>query len=448
MSSEDKMNIDERRKYLRQMQRRYRKAGRKARSQLLDEMQTITGLNRNYLIELMYGDLKRKPRRRQRGHVYGLEVDDVLRVVDESLDYVCAERLAPNLVWLTQHLVAHGEVEVAEEVLEKLGQVSISTVGRILKRIRQDQPRLPRKGPRRANQVTRNVPMKRIPWDEGTPGHFEVDLVHHCGSTASGEYACTLQLIDVATGWSERVAVLGRSYLVMEDAFRRILARLPFPVLEIHPDNGSEFFNHHMARFWGEIVQGVQLSRSRPYQKNDNRNVEQKNATLVRKYLGYERLDSVAQVLTVNRLYERMWLYYNFFQPVMHLEEKTVIPATDGQHTRIKRRYDEARTPFDRLCETVAILPEHRDLLEALRDRTNPRQLRQEIYDLLDHIFSLPGAAPGVPENVFHTLSTSSLRIEVERKDTLITFSFDRTVIRQSSPKREAPSSFPEGEDD
>ena len=118
--------------------------------------------------------------------------------------------------------------------------------------------------------------MTRIAWDIQEPGHFETDLVHHCGREASGEYLHTLQMIDVATGWSERMAVLGRSYVVMQAAFRRGLARLPFAVLEIHPDNGSEFFNQHMVRFWQEVVGAAQLSWSRPDQKNDNRNVEQK----------------------------------------------------------------------------------------------------------------------------------------------------------------------------
>ena len=203
------------------------------------------------------------------------------------------------------------------------------------------------------------------------------------------------------------MAVLGRSYLVMQDAFRRILARLPFPMLEIHPDNGSEFFNHHMLRFWGEIVEGVKVSRSRPYQKNDNRNVEQKNSTLVRAYLGYERIDSVARVIATNELYDEMRVYYNLFQPVMHLIEKTVI-LEDGQSTRVKRKHDQARTPFDRLCATDAITQQHREQLEALRDQTNPRQLRQEIYASIDLIFSLPGAVPGITENVFLTLATHS----------------------------------------
>ena len=168
--------------------------------------------------------------------------------------------------------------------------------------------------------------------------------------------------------------MLGRSYLVMEDAFLCILPRLPFPVLQMHPDNSSEFLNYHMLRLWEKRIQGVRLSRSRPYHKNDNRFVEQRNSTLVRAYLGYERLDTVAQTLALNHLYDRTWLYDNFFQPVMRLEEKIVIPGDDGQPARVKYRYDRARPPFDRLCETDAIIQEHREQLEALRDQTNPRQ--------------------------------------------------------------------------
>ncbi len=429
MSTEDRMSIDERRKYLRRMKERYVQANRKEQGRLLDEMELITELHRKSLIRLINGGLGRQLRRKQRGRTYGPEVDDALRVISESLDYICPERLTPNLPWLATHLAAHGELETSPLLLEQLECISTSTVGRILSRIRQDGPRLPRKGPRRANSLTRDIPMKRIPWNEPVPGHFEGDLVHHCGPSASGEYVCTLQLIDVATAWSERRAVLGRSYLVMEDAFRDILARLPFPVLELHPDNGSEFFNHHMLRFWQEIVQGVELSRSRPYHKNDNRIVEQKNATLVRAYLGHERLDTVAQTLALNRLYDKMWLYYNFFQPVMHLTEKTVI-REEAQLTRIKRRYDQARTPFDRLCATTAITKEHREQLQALRDRTNPRQLRQEIYDLIGDLFALPGAVPGITEDVYQTLRHRS-HPGTTKEDSLLTFSFNRTIISE-----------------
>ena len=405
MSNEDKMNIDERLKCLRRMKKRYIQAGRKEQGRLLDEMEAVTELHRKSLIRLINGSLEREPRQRQRGRTYGPEVSYALSVIAESFDYLCAERLTPNLVWMANHLAIHGAMVVSPPLLEKLDQISISTTQRILARIPRDKPRLPRKGPRRTRKLTKGISMRRIPWNEQQPGHCETDLVHHCGPSASGEYMCTVQVIDVATGWSELRAVLGRSYLVMEDAFRYILAHLPFLLLELHPDNGSEFFNHHMLRFWKDIVKGVRLSRSRPYHKNDNRFVEQKNSSLVRAYLGDDRLDTVAQTIAVNQLYDKMWVYYNLLQPVMRLSEKIVTPV-EGQLARVKRRYDQARTPFDRLCETTAITQECREQLEALRDRTNPRQLRQEIYDQLDYIFSLPNAIPGQTENVYLTLTT------------------------------------------
>ncbi len=407
MSIEDRMTIDERRKYLRKMQERYFKADCKERGRLLDEMEVITELHRKSLIRLLHSNLERRPRRRERGRTYGPEVDDALRVIAESTDYLCAERLTPNLSWLAKHLAAHGELDASPKLLEPLERISVSTVGRILARIRQDEPRLPRKTPRPRNSLLQAVPTRRIPWQEQEPGHFEVDLVHHCGPSASGEYTCTIQMVDVATAWSERAAILGRSYLVVEDGFNRILAHLPFPVREVHPDNGSEFFNHHMLRFWNGLEPKIQLSRSRPYHKNDNRFVEQKNSTLVRAYLGYDRFDSVAQTQAVNQLYDKMGLYYNLFQPVMRLTEKTWLQK-EGQPSRLRRRHDEARTPFDRLCATEAIPQEQRARLEALRDQTNPRQLRQEIYDLLYYISSLPGAVPGITEDVRLTLMTST----------------------------------------
>jgi len=428
MSIDDKMTIDEERKYLRKMQKRYAKADHKQRGQLLDEMEAVTGKHRKSLVRLVNSPLKRKKRCRKRGETYGPGVDDALRVIDESLDCICAERITPNLVWMAKHLATHGEMEVPAPLLEQLACISISTVRRRLNRVRQDQPRLPRrKGRARPNKLTKNIPMVRIPWNEEVPGHFEVDLVHHCGPTASGHYECSLQMVDVATSWSERAAVLGRGYLVMQDAFLCFLARLPFPVLELHPDNGSEFFNHHMLRFWGEIVPGVRLSRSRPYHKNDNRFAEQKNSTLIRAYLGYERLDTVAQTVALNHLYDRLWVYNNFFQPVMRLEEKIIILGDDGRPARVKHRYDDARTPFDRLCHTDAITQEHREQLDALRDQTNPRQLRQEIYDWLDYIFSLPNAVPGVTEDVHLTLR-APYRLQIG-DDTPITLSFNRTTV-------------------
>jgi hypothetical protein len=431
MLEEEKMTIDERFKYLRLVKKEYVKASRAERGRLLDQMGRMTGLHRKSLIRLMSSRLKRKPRRKQRGRTYGPEVDDALGVISETHDYICAERLQPTLVGTATRLMRHGEIRASRRVLDQLGRISISTLRRILSRLEQDQPRLPRKGPAEANSVAREIPMKRIPWNEQQPGHFEVDSVHHCGQSSAGHYVHTVQMVDVATGWTEQVATLGRSYTAMEDGFQRILARLPFPVLEIHPDNGSEFLNAHLVRFWKEKVKGVTLSRSRPFQKNDNRFVEQKNSTLVRAYLGSARFETAQQTNAINQLYEKMWLYYNFFQPVMRLVEKTTIPSlpSEGQPPRIKRRFDQARTPLDRLCETEAISEEQKHELRALRDQTNPRQLHRELYQLLDHIFCLPGAVPGQTENVYETLFAS---VEIQKGEGIpVTLSFESmTTLR------------------
>lgn len=403
MPTQERMNIEERFKYLRLAKAHYEKASRKERSQLLDEMERITDLDRKTIIRRMNGILVRKKRKQQRGRVYGPDIAAALRVIAESEDYITAERLAPNLRWLADQLIRHGELQCSDSTLEQLEQISISTVARMLKRIHQDRPCLPRKGPTQANRCTRDVPMCRLPWNETVPGHFETDLVHHSGRSSEGEYIHTLQMVDVATGWSERVALLGRSFLVMQDAFKRILARLPISILQLHPDNGSEFFNEHLLHFGGQKVPGLRHSRSRPWKKNDNPKVEQKNDSLVRAYFGHERLDTVDQTNALNVLYDNMWLYYNFFQPVMHLVEKrSGCDQTGAYHTH--RRFDRAQTPFDRLCATGLLTSEARVQLEQLREKTNPRQLRQEIYAQINALFSLPNAIPGRSENVYATL--------------------------------------------
>jgi hypothetical protein len=369
---------------------------------LLDEMEQVTELHRKSLLRLMKAEPVRKPRQQQRGRTYNHEVDDVIRVVAESLDYICAERLTPGLVPTTQLLVKHGELTVSEAVLAQLGQISISTVKRILTRLRQDERRLPQRRPQQTMHLLQDIPALRLPWDLQEPGHFEVDLVHHGGPSSTGEYLHTLQMIDVATGWSERVAVLGRSALVMEAAFQRILTRLPFPIIELHPDNGSEFLNYHLLSFFKEAVKGVRISRSRPWRKNDNCHVEQRNDSLVRAYLGYNRLDSVAQALAANQLYDQMWLYYNFFQPVLHIGAKTLV-VNEGQRPHVKRRYDLASTPFDRLGQAHGLPAERQQALEQLRQQTNPRRLRQQVHTLLDGVLALPAADS--PQDVRTTLA-------------------------------------------
>jgi hypothetical protein len=389
MPTEDEMTLTERRKYLKRMKPRYMKATRGERSALLSEMEQVTGMHRKSLIRLLHAQsLERKKRQSPRGRRYGKEVEEVIVVVWESLDYICAERLTPNLLSMAQHLARFGVVKLTRDLEEQLHRISRATVSRVLRLYRSRRRRLPQKGAERANQVTKGVPMGRLAWDISEPGHFEVDLVYHSGENTAGEYGHTIQMIDVATGWSERVAVMGRGQRAMQAGFEHLLQRLPFAVVELHPDNGSEFFNAHLVRYWKEKVVGVQLSRSRPYRKNDNRFVEQKNDTLVRQYFGDVRFDRPEQIEMMNALYEQMWLYYNLFQPVMHLVEKT----TRGD--KVHRKWDQACTPFERLKATGKLTAEQQQRLQTLYEQTNPRTLREQIYQGLAQLWeqSMPSA--------------------------------------------------------
>jgi hypothetical protein len=375
MAAADEMTIDERRKYLQKQSPRYWAATRTEKGRLLGEMEAVTGLHRKSLIRLLgQPSLERRPSRTRRRRTYGPEVERVVAIVWESVDYVCAERLHPALLVTAQQLARFDECTLTPALATQLETISVATLQRMLSRLGRPRPRLPQRGPEQANRLRQAAPMRRIPWETREPGHLEVDLVHHAGDSAAGEYAHTLQLVDVATGWSERVALLGRSQRAVADAFRQVLARIPFPIRELHPDNGSEFFNNHLARLFGEELPNLTLSRSRPYHKNDNRFVEQKNATLVRAYLGHIRLDTATQVTALNALYEQLWVYYNLFQPVLHLAQKTIVDGT------LRRQWDTAQTPYQRLVATDTLAPAQRQRLDACYRQTNPRALRQAIY--------------------------------------------------------------------
>ncbi len=403
MPPEERMTIDERRKYLHKMQKRYRQAkSRSERSQLLDEMEQVTELHRKSILRLIGRDLVRKPRQKQRGKTYGREIQAAVQVIARSLDYPCAERLQPNLVWVAEHLEQHQELQISAEARQQLAQMSVSTLRRLLGPVGNEPQRLgQRKGPPSARSgLLSSLPMRRIAWDEAQPGHFEVDLVHHCGASTEGQYVHTLQVIDVATGWSECTPLLGRSFLAMQDGFAAILNRLPIPILELHPDNGGEFLNAFLLKYWKDQIPGLQLSRSRPFHKNDNRFVEENNFSLVRSYVGYQRLDSVAQTRLLAQLYDQLWLYHNFFQPVMRLQEKHYPES----HTRPQRRYDAAKPPLDRLIEKKVLKQDTQNRLLALRKATNPCRVRHTLEQLTTRLFNLPAAKEGVTEDVYQTI--------------------------------------------
>lgn len=389
MAKWEKMTIEEHYKLIGNVQAKYLQAGRREKGQILDMLVEATGLERKYLITLLNGQgPNRKERKQQRGRKYGAKVDDAIRIIGSTLDWICAERLTPGLVEMALHLARHGEMIVDDELLELLGAISIPTVRRTVNRVRQDEYRLPqRKGKRRyRNSVADQIVMRVIPWDIAIPGHFEVDLVHHAGPDVRGECVYTVQFIDVKTGWSERIAVLGRGYSRMREAFAKFLAQCPIPVLEIHSDNGPEFMNAHLQRFFADKFHGATFSRSRPWQKNDNRFVEQKNSTLVRAYLGRESFTTQEQADLLNELYDLMRVYYNFFQPVLRQIERSV--HYNAQHAPVlRRKHDTARTPLNRLTESDVLDQKTRVWLRCTYVQTNPRTLRHEIQQLLDALF-------------------------------------------------------------
>ena len=213
MSETEPMNVNERRKYIHKMWKRYREADKQEKGHLLNEIEAVTGLHRKSILRTINGQLSRRRRSKERGREYGVDVDDAIRVIARSMDYPCAERLQPNLVWMAEHLGAHGELQLRKESLEQLERISVSTLKRTLKRVGRSEPKLAHRGPKRprGNSLRKRYPMSRIAWDIEGVGHFEVDLVHHCGEVANGEYIHTLQMVDVATGWSEITAIFGRS---------------------------------------------------------------------------------------------------------------------------------------------------------------------------------------------------------------------------------------------
>ena len=389
MAIREKMTIDERYKVIRNINAKYRQASRAEKGRILDTLIEATGLGRKYLITALKGSgPQRKKRRKQRGRKYGSAVDDAIRIIGSTLDWICAQRLTPALTGMAVHLERHGEMTVDDELLELLDAISISTVRRIVNRVRQDEYRLPqRRGKRRyRNTVADQIPMSVIPWDVEAPGHFEVDLVQHGGPNVIGDCVYTIQFIDVNTGWSERLAVLGRAYSRMQQAFSQFQTQCPIPVLEVHSDNGPEFINAHLQRFFAYKFRGARFRRSRPWQKNDNRFVEQKNYTLVRAYLGRESFTTQKETDLLNELYSLMRIYYNFFQPVLRQIERSLHYNQDHAPVLV-RKQDTARTPLKRLMQSAVLDQVAQERLIHVYEQTNPRHLRRQIQQLLDALF-------------------------------------------------------------
>jgi hypothetical protein len=235
------------------------------------------------------------------------------------------------------------------------------------------------------------IPVKTDHWDVTLPGYLEIDLVSHSGRSAAGEFIYTLDCVDIATGWVERQAVMGKGQLAIVDALREIEQRLPFALRGIDSDNGSEFINTHLFNFCQQRPQdqSVQFTRSRPYKKDDNAHVEQKNWTHVRKLLGWDRYDGLEALTLINRLYEQLRIFQNLFQPSMKLRTKT------RKGSRVIRRYDQPRTPWARLLRAQAKALPQIQALKAKLANTDPFKLSCQIDQQLDRLYSLAAQRHG-----------------------------------------------------
>lgn len=418
MATDETMNIDERYKYLRLQQTRYQQANRATKTQILDEMEAVTGQHRKSLIRRLSKPLTRQARTRERGVEYGPEVDAALGLIWEALDYVCPERLQPNLVSTGKLLAKHDELRLSPQLEAKLAAISIATVRRHLPAAPATQRRRKPRAPE--NQYQREMPAYCIARDVAEPGHLEMDLVHHCGTATEGEYIYTLQVVDVATGWSACRAILGRSYLVMRDALAYMLPRLPFAIREVHPDNGGEFLNGHVMRFLKHEYPEVLLSRSRAGHPNDNRLVEEKNSSVVRYYLGDRRFDTVTQTRFLNTVYDKIDRFRNFIQPVMKQIGKQWMPPTADRQGYVKREHDTARPALTRLCEILGTDHPQCRALDAQRAQINPLELIHTIHSDLDHLFAYPNATAGDVENVFETLADPDRFLDVAEAQTAV----------------------------
>ena len=385
MATQDRMGVDERFRYLRMMRDRYHSEDRLGKGSLLDEMEAITGLHRKHLTARMNSlGPNRRPRKRERSRTYGPDVEKAVISIADALDWICAERLTPALPKMARHLAKFGEIEADPELPGILKEISISTVRRILKRAGTPADRLP-SAPRgrRPDTLAQALDRVSIPWNEPEPGHFEVDLVHHGPSGSAGPLVYTLQFIDILTGWAERIGILGHAFDTVWRACLYFDEQCPIPVREIHTDNGGELIDLPLvSRYGQEIVHGRSNGGQSGYTDGEN-HVDERNGGRVRAFLADVYLNTPKHVAALNDLYYDMWLYYNFFQPILRQTARGAVLYSNGI-CRITRQQDQAKTPLERLFRArPPIARETADSLSALYEKTNPRALHRRIHQRL-----------------------------------------------------------------
>jgi len=352
---------------------RYTLGNRTAKRRILDELVTVTGYHRKYAIQLLNHPPKRRARKRRAGQPkYIGPVRAALEKVWRAANCICGKRLAPVLAEFVDALERHGELKLDAETRRLLLRISPATADRLLKGARQGVRPHGLGATKPGTLLKQAIPIRTFAqWDDAQPGFMEVDLVAHCGDSTHGEYLNSLDMVDVKTRWVELAVLINRSQATVTAAVADCQTRLPYRLLGLDSDNGSEFINNDLKRHCDR--EGITFTRCRPYKKNDQAYVEQKNWTAVRQVVGYDRYEGQAAWAALNALYIPLRLYLNFFQPVMVLVEK------QRNGAKVKKRYDKAKTPYQRVLDAPEVAEEAKERLRQLYSSLNPAELLRQI---------------------------------------------------------------------
>jgi len=351
---------------------RYLKARKAEKIKILDEFTAATGYHRKYAIRLLKHGLKRKGYKKVgRKKIYQGEVVTVLEKIWETCGRICSKRLHPFLPEMSSVMERHGELSYSPETRALLLSMSRSTIDRCLKNARYTKQKgLSTTKP--GTLLKKSIPVRTWhEWDDTQPGFMEMDLVAHCGDNAIGQFIYTLTAVDVSTGWTECLAIPNKTQIAVFTAIKAMRMRLPFPLLGIDCDNGSEFINDLLYRYC--LGEKITFTRSRPYKKNDQAYVEQKNGAVVRNTVGYDRFETEEDLRLLQLVYEYLHVYVNFFQPVMKLIKKERI---DGKTVKV---YDQAMSPYRRVLASEDVVFAQKASLSNLYVQLNPVSLRKNI---------------------------------------------------------------------
>lgn len=353
--------------------RRYRNSDKKTKSQVLDEFCEVCGYNRKYAIRKL-NTRKRNHKRKRLGrpkHYKDPILFSVLFDLWGKQNLPCSRRLKAAMpLWLPFY---EGRL-LSDDIKNQLLAMSPATIDRLMIKMRKKIGKLGLATTKPGSILKSHIPIKTNQWDETRPGYLESDTVAHCGTSVAGSFVYTVNTVDIATGWTEQRALWGKGYQGMHKALVSIENDLPFPILGFDSDNGTEFLNWHLYRHFTNRKAPVHFTRSRPYKKNDNAHIEEKNWSIIRQYLGYNRFEQVELVEELNQIYTSEWrLFMNFFRPSSKLQKKVRING------KVKKVYDYPKTPYQRLLESDKISYAEKEKLKSQFAKLNPFKLQSSM---------------------------------------------------------------------